>query len=223
MRIAVDFPAPFSPTIAWIVPARTVILRRSLASTFPNRLLILRSSSIFALLLHRVGYFDLSGNDFLARFINGSDDLWRKQVFVVLIGSIANTFVIKAVHMDSPDPAAFHTLTHNLINGVIDALHHAGQNVAWLHPVLVVINANHKLQRVALSVFAVLFDGIEGTQTGIAGGSENNVYAFFDLRAGKLFTFDGVIPCGIGHTDVIRNHADVRFDGVGSFFVSNFK
>src|SRR5438094_2541239 len=130
MRIAVDLPAPFSPTIAWMVPVRTLILRRSLASTCPNRLRMLRSSSIFALLLHGVGYFDLPGNDFLTRFINGSDDLWRKQVFVVLIGSVPNTFVVEAVHVDSPDLAAFHTITHDLIDRIVDALHHAREDVA---------------------------------------------------------------------------------------------
>src|SRR5438093_10190571 len=125
MRIAVDLPAPFSPTIAWIVPVRTVILRRSLASTLPNRLLMLRSSSIFALLLHRVGYFDLSGNDFLTRFINRSDGLWRKQLFIVLIGSVANPFVIETVHVDSPDLSAFHTITHDLIDGIVNTFNHA--------------------------------------------------------------------------------------------------
>jgi len=33
MRIAVDLPAPFSPTMAWMVPGSTLILIRSLANT----------------------------------------------------------------------------------------------------------------------------------------------------------------------------------------------
>src|SRR5207302_8581818 len=130
MRIAVDLPAPFSPTIAWIVPVRTVILTRSLASTLPNRLLMLRSSSIVALLLHCVGYFDLSGNDFLTRFINRSDSLWRKQIFVVLIGSITDPLVIETVHVDSAYPSALHTITHDLIYRIVNVLHYAGLKVA---------------------------------------------------------------------------------------------
>src|SRR5918998_432673 len=46
MRIAVDFPAPFSPTIAWIVPGSTRIETPSFASTSPKRFVMSRSSSI---------------------------------------------------------------------------------------------------------------------------------------------------------------------------------
>src|SRR5918997_5091266 len=46
MRIAVDFPAPFSPTMAWIVPGSTRIETRSFASTSPKRFVMSRSSSI---------------------------------------------------------------------------------------------------------------------------------------------------------------------------------
>src|SRR4051794_5642668 len=48
MRIAVDLPAPFSPTMAWIVPGSTFRLTRSLARTLPKRLVMFRSSIIGA-------------------------------------------------------------------------------------------------------------------------------------------------------------------------------
>ena len=41
------------------------MLTRSLASTFPKRFVMFRSSSIQLLLLHRVRNFDLSVDDFL--------------------------------------------------------------------------------------------------------------------------------------------------------------
>src|SRR6266540_5428740 len=43
--ISVDLPAPFSPTIAWIVPLRTVRLTSELATTPGNRLVIPLSST----------------------------------------------------------------------------------------------------------------------------------------------------------------------------------
>ena len=42
--ISVDLPAPFSPTMAWIVPARTLRLTPSLATTPGKRLTMSRSS-----------------------------------------------------------------------------------------------------------------------------------------------------------------------------------
>src|SRR2546422_9263316 len=44
MRMSVDFPAPFSPTMAWISPVRTARLTPSLATTPGKRLVISRSS-----------------------------------------------------------------------------------------------------------------------------------------------------------------------------------
>jgi hypothetical protein len=50
--MAVDLPAPFSPTMAWMVPGATARLTRSLASTSPKRLVISRSSIIGFLWLY---------------------------------------------------------------------------------------------------------------------------------------------------------------------------
>ncbi len=44
--MAVDLPAPFSPTMAWMVPGATARWTRSFASTSPKRLVMSRSSSI---------------------------------------------------------------------------------------------------------------------------------------------------------------------------------
>ena len=44
MFISVDLPAPFSPTIPWMVPAATLRLMSRLAWTAPKRLLMPRSS-----------------------------------------------------------------------------------------------------------------------------------------------------------------------------------
>src|SRR5262245_4007809 len=223
MRIAVDFPAPFSPTIAWIVPVRTVILIWSLARTLPNRLLMFRSSSIFALLLHRVGHFDLAGNDFLTCLIDGTDRFGRKQVLVVLVGCVADTIVIETVYVDSANRAAFHAIAHDLIHRIVDAFDHARQHVARLHPILVGIDSNDELQWASLSVLTVLFDCIERADPGVAGCGKNNVGSFFDLCAREFLPFHWIVPCGIGYTDVVRKNAYVGIDGMRTLFVSNFE
>ena len=43
--MSVDLPAPFSPTIAWILPRRTVRLTLELATTPGNRLVMALSST----------------------------------------------------------------------------------------------------------------------------------------------------------------------------------
>src|ERR1051326_369443 len=120
MRMAVDLPAPFSPTMAWIVPGRTVILTRSLASVFPNRLLMFRSSSILLLLFHRVGYFDLSGNDFSLCVVQDLNHLGRQQVLVVFVERISDAIIVETVDVCSAHGAAFDAVAHNLINRIVD-------------------------------------------------------------------------------------------------------
>jgi hypothetical protein len=46
IRITVDFPAPFSPTIAWIVPFSTLIDTSLFATTLPKVLVTFLSSSM---------------------------------------------------------------------------------------------------------------------------------------------------------------------------------
>ncbi len=57
--MAVDLPAPFSPTIAWIVPGFTARLTRSFASTSPKRLVMSRSS-IMIRGFGKAGYFAIA-------------------------------------------------------------------------------------------------------------------------------------------------------------------
>src|SRR5215470_6563041 len=116
--MAVDFPAPFSPTTAWIVPPRTRILIRSLASTFPKCFVMFRSSSIQLLLLHRVRDFDLTADDALFGRFDGLNRCGGDQIFVVLVQGIANAFVFKTVNMDTADCPIIHTVLHDLVNRI---------------------------------------------------------------------------------------------------------
>ena len=98
MRMAVDFPAPFSPTMAWMVPGSTVMLMWSLARTAPKRFVMFLSWSI-ALLKHRVGHFDLAGDDFLFRFFGSPDRVGGQEISVVLVDRVGNAVALEAEYV----------------------------------------------------------------------------------------------------------------------------
>src|SRR5436309_7843440 len=98
--MAVDLPAPFSPTMAWIVPGATARLTRSFASTSPKRLVMSRSSSMVMgarLLRHRVGDLDLAADDFGPGGLDLADHVGGDQLGVVLIHGVADAVVLQAV------------------------------------------------------------------------------------------------------------------------------
>src|SRR5215813_10462287 len=167
------------------------MLTRSLASTLPKRFVMFRSSSIPLLLLHRVRYFDLSGDDLLLCSFNGINGGFRNEVFVVFIERIPDTFILQAVNMNSANRPTFHAVLHDLIHSVIDALDHACEYVAGLDPVLIGVHTDDESPCSPLIVFTHLLDGIECAKTGIAGRSENHIRAFLDLRARQFLAFDG--------------------------------
>src|SRR5215210_1860924 len=173
MRMAVDLPAPFSPTMAWMVPGATARLTRSLASTSPKRLVISRSSIIF-LLDHRVRDLDLAADDPGLRRLDLFDHVGRNQLFVVLVHGVADAAVRKAVDVNAALEALVHEIVDDLVDGVVDPLHHAGEDVAGLDPVLVGVDADDE--------FIVLLRGVEHTEPRVAGRGKDDVRALADLR-----------------------------------------
>src|SRR6185295_2570294 len=130
MRIAVDLPAPFSPTMAWMVPGATARLTRSLASTSPKRLVMSRSSSIAVppvLLRHRVRDLDLAADDPGLGGLDLADHLGRNELGVVLVHGVADAAVRQAVDVDAALEAVVHQVVDDLVDGVVDLLHHAGE------------------------------------------------------------------------------------------------
>src|SRR5215831_5046525 len=113
------------------------MLIRSFASTFPKRFVMFRSSSIKLLLLHRVRDFDLTADDALFGRFDGLNRCGGDQIFVVLVQGIADAFVLKTVYMDTADWPLVHTILHDLVNRIVDTLHHARQNEPGFDPVLV--------------------------------------------------------------------------------------
>src|SRR5688572_966018 len=139
MRIAVDLPAPFSPTIACTVPLRMVRLTRSFASTEPNRFDTSRSSSIGSVLSlgggHRVGHGDLSRDDPAPGLFDFRDHLGRNQIAVVLVDRVTDPVVVESVDVNAGLKAPCHELLDDLVDGIVDPLDHAGQDVPGLDPV----------------------------------------------------------------------------------------
>src|SRR6185503_4279739 len=98
--MAVDLPAPFSPTRAWIVPGATFRLTRSLASTSPKRLVISRSSIMIfrkQLFRHGVRDLDLAADDLRLGVLDLAQHVGRDELLVVLVHGIAHAAVRQAV------------------------------------------------------------------------------------------------------------------------------
>src|SRR4051794_28535333 len=90
----VDFPAPFSPTIAWIVPRCTEIETSLFAVTSPKVFVMLRNSSMF-LFGHCVGHLNIAGDDLLFRFFGFAYHFGCKKTLIVLIHRISDAVLIK--------------------------------------------------------------------------------------------------------------------------------
>src|SRR6185295_5089684 len=126
MRIAVDLPAPFSPTTAWIVPGLTTIETSSFAVTRPKRLVIFLSSSTWVrslpvalgLVRHRVGDFDLAANDLRLRGFDLGEHRIRDQPGVVLVHRVTDAAVVQAIDVDAALEFALHPILDYLVDGV---------------------------------------------------------------------------------------------------------
>src|SRR6185295_16778534 len=130
-----------------MVPGATVKLTRSFASTSPKRLVMSRSSSIVVprLLRHRVRDLDLAADDPGLRRFDLADHLGRNELGIVLVHGIADAAVRQAVDVDAALETMVHQVVDDLVDGVVDALDHAGEDVAGLDPVLVGIDADDVL------------------------------------------------------------------------------
>src|SRR3954468_5530513 len=97
MFISVVLPAPFSPTMPWIEPRRTVRSTSLLARTAPNRLAIPRSVTAgapsvtaFALFRRVVGDLDGAGDDCGPRRLDARQHRGSDELLVVLVHRIAD-------------------------------------------------------------------------------------------------------------------------------------
>src|ERR1044072_9569065 len=112
---------------------------------------------------------------------------------------------------------------HDVVDRIVHALDHAGQDKPRLNHVLVGINPNDKMRGAAGRVFAGLLDRIESPETGIARGGKDHIGAFTDLRERNLFSLSRIVPCRIGDANIILNDLDVRIGRLRALLIAALK
>src|SRR5262245_39451240 len=212
MPISVDLPAPFSPTMPWIVPGRTTSDTSRLAWTFPNHLSTPRSSmtggdgppgppaagrvsppAVSAirtgrLLGHVVGDLDLAGHDVGARLLEPLLHLRGDQLAVVLVDRVADPALGHAQVADTGLPRPVLGALEGLVDREVDALDHRGEDRAGVDVVLVGVHPDGQLP--------LVLGGLEHAEPGGAGGRVHDVGAAIELTAGQLPAPGRVVPGG---------------------------
>src|SRR5215510_7718271 len=112
-----------------------------------------------------------------------------------------------------------HNFLDDVVDHIVNALHHASEYKAWLNHILVGIHADHKM-RGATVLFSLLLDRIESTESGIAGSREDHVSAFADLGQRQFLAFARIVPGTISYANIVFNHANVRIHGFCTFLVT---
>ena len=138
------------------------------------------------------------------------DGLGRQEIPVVLVDGVADAVAFEAEHVQAGlEPALLH-IPDDLVDRVVDALHHAREHEARLHHVLVGVDADHEMRGPAACVASPFLDGVERAKPGIARGREDHVRALRNLRERQLLAPARVVPRRVGHADVVLDDADVR-------------
>src|SRR5262245_61513817 len=212
MPISVDLPAPFSPTIPWMVPGRTASETARLAWTAPNRLSMPRSSITARGSFRRgpqargvpaacaratgrpgslrgvVGDLDLAGDDVGARLLEAALHLRGDQRAVVLVDRVAHAAVgdpeDARARLPRPRLRAHEALVHREVH----ALDHRGEDRAGVDVVLVRVHADREL--------ALVLRGLEHAEAGGARGGVDHVGAAVELAPRQLAAAGGVAPGG---------------------------
>src|SRR5215217_2272001 len=74
--------------------------------------------------------------------------------------------------------------------------------------------------RCAAVLFALLLDGIEGAQAGIACRREDHIGAFSDLGQRKFFSFTRIVPRTVSISNIVLDDANVWIDGFRAFRIT---
>src|SRR6185369_16804652 len=112
-----------------------------------------------------------------------------------------------------------HDFFNDVVDHVVDALHHAREYKARLDHVLIGIDANHKM-RGASVLFSLLLNRVESAEARVAGRGEDHVCTFTNLGQRQFFAFARIVPRAVSHADVVSDHADVRINRLRAFLVT---
>ena len=144
---------------------------------------------------------------FFAGFFRGGNRVRGDEVAVELVDDVADAVALEAEDVEPALELPVDDFLDDVVDRVVDALDHAGQDEAGLHHVLVRIDADDEMRRASV-LGAGLLDRVEGAKPGIARGSEDHVGALVHLRQRQLLAFAGVIPRRVGDADVILDDLD---------------
>src|SRR6267378_475373 len=115
-----------------------------------------------------------------------------------------------------------HPVLDNCIDGVVDALDHTGENKPWLEHILIRVDPNNKMRCVTI-LRPRLLHCVESAEAGVTGRGEDHVCTFADLRQRDFFALAGIVPGGIGDTNIVWNYANVGIDGARAFLVATLE
>src|SRR5215831_4662386 len=87
-------------------------------------------------LTHSVNDFDLSRDNFFLCCFRSLYRLWRDQILIVAVDHVTNTFGVEAKHVKAAVKLMIYHVFYDVVDGVIYALDHAGQDKAGLDHVL---------------------------------------------------------------------------------------
>src|SRR5262245_56618347 len=211
MPIRVDLPAPFSPTIPWIVPSRTASDTSRQAWAAPNDLSMPRSS-MTGLSRRVIGDLDLAGRDVRTRLGEPTLHLRRDETAVVLVEREADPALGHAQDAHPGLPGSVLRGPEGVVDREIDALHHRGQDRAGLDVVLVRIHADRQA--------ALVLGRLQRAEPGGPGRSVNDVGAAVELAASELAAARWIVPGGRRRPRHVLEDPDLGVDVPGSFLIA---
>ena len=121
----------------------------------------IRLKNIYALIRHRVGDLDLADHDLVSGLVHLGKHFLGDERLVVLIESIGDAVFVEAEYVEAAFELPFEDLFYGVIDGVVDAFDHRGEDEPGLHPVLVRIDADDEFICFSIGPAAVLLDRVE--------------------------------------------------------------
>src|SRR5436309_2135845 len=186
-----------------------------------QRLLFTLRRHVKTLFRHRVGDLDLSGDDFLLGLFGLLNNVGRDERAVVVVQSVGDAVGFEAVDVEAALELVCDNVGDDLVDGVVNALDHARQNVAGLDAVLVRVNADDEVSGATVGAFALLLDGVERAEAGVARGGEDNVRALAYLREREFLALARIVPGSVRHADVVDDDACVGVDRLRALLVAD--
>ena len=150
------------------------------------------------------------------------DHLRRDQILVVFVHRVAHAIFVQPVQVFTCLELPVYPVLNNCVDGIVDALDHTGQDESWLEHVLICIDTNNEMGCVSI-LRPGLLHRVKGSESGVSCRSEDHVGAFADLCQRDFFALAGIVPGGVGDTNIVWDYANVGIDGARAFLVATLE